>query len=1000
MARYQPPPLNLQGLTPNQSRANAQQNSGGKPTLRVDQPAQAQPEVGSGAPAVDPEQLREEAKLNTQLAALRRNYKQALRFRELTGEGVDPYVIEAMEGQTLKLANPFTHDLDTGVPLHPKAVSMAIGVGDQIGDVWRGIAQGLKELGVADLIDTEVQDQNEQIIRDLYADNRYGGSAMAGAVVGAVAEPIGLAIPFGKLTTAANMAKASILGGLYGSALYVDGEESRLKNAALGAAGTALLSGAYMGGRSYLVQRFNRHANGAPIDDAVNNNLMLGYDGSAPGTAKAAQIVQRQAEEKFQEYSALQARASAQAEDLIAANPEQAKRASAILQRQADAKLKEYEKIQRKLERQANNQIKAMGGKPDKNKRPKSPKENRESKPPTKEETMVDLEVRASAEGARHVKIGENKRLFNQVVMPIYDNIAQYNKKLAAKLRDADFWHHRTAKVWTDRTQGFNDWFNKLDDTARARMSAALSEGLTPSTIKLMQELGGGMHASHIKDVLKDVLTRYRKAGYKIDDNDSYFPTAVKQDSLEFVQKRHMDRLDKIVAKEEARLKRKLTSKEQAHVMERLVSFDIRYSNTSGNLKGRKIPEQELDYYHDPVTALHYYIASAAEDIAKRDFFRGFGYKPKKDTGLDVTGADIMDSINSIVDVIKKEIPDFAARKEVINLLSSRFSADVHKTHRYVQALKNLSYASTLGNFWSAMTQIGDLVFAAHKYGIANTVATVLKAKVVSKEDLGITKAMQELNSARGITSKLVDWSFLVSGFKLVDDFGKNVNINASLRKNKQLAISAPDKFRKKWGVHFGDQTDSVIHELQTLELNKGRQNVSDNINLLMWNDLASTQPIGLSEVPKKYLDMPNGRVVYAYKTFAMKQFAYLRNTLTDPDRNKFQRGYDAMYFATLFVMANSSVDAFKDYMSGKDSAISDHMLDNLISMVGSSKYDFESGKGLPLGTMIYKSLEPVPLTQLRDATNSLGSGGLTPGKAINTLPLVGKINRDREIIE
>jgi hypothetical protein len=151
---------------------------------------------------------------------------------------------ENLENQTLQIGFGTKYDIDTGIPLSPKATAGLIGLGDQIGDVWRGTAQLLKEQGIADLIDEEVQDQNEEIIRKLYADPKFGTAAKTGAVVGAIAEPVGFLIPglkFGKTTSA--VAYAAVAGGLYGSALYVDGEESRIKNAALGLAFGGALGG-------------------------------------------------------------------------------------------------------------------------------------------------------------------------------------------------------------------------------------------------------------------------------------------------------------------------------------------------------------------------------------------------------------------------------------------------------------------------------------------------------------------------------------------------------------------------------------------------------------------------------------------------------------------------------------------------------------------------------------------------------------------------------------
>ncbi len=930
-----------------------------------------------------PEQAQEEekkvGKLNTQLDAIMRGHEYtAENYARLNPTG-DPDIAKNLEGMTVKFDPTFgladDMEFDTGIEYNPHVAAIAVGMGDQMGDAARGIAQILKEYGLADIIDTAVQDQNEAILRQLYDDNTYGGAAMTGAVVGAVAEPVGLLMPLGKLTSAVSAVKAvtgaAVLGGLYGSSLYIDGEESRMKNAAFGAA--------TMGGMGYLMHRMFRNSVGRDVDESIQRLQLSPAERKAYD--EASDIVHKQADEMYPRFKQASDRVHQEAQDFMQPYTK--------VHKEADELTESYTRAADKVQREADEMITKAGGKVTK------------PKVDTPEDVMQDIELRAASTGSAASKVSDFKRIINQVIQPIYDNIKQYHPKIAAKLRDADFHQHRKAKVWTDRTKGFNDWFDSIPVDKQELVHKALRNGFTKETIALMRQLGGGAHASDVQKVLKDILTRYKSAGYKIKNNSQYFPTSVRPDGLEHLVSKQRDQIDKILAKESKRVGRALTSNEKNHIMERLVSFDIRYSNVSGNLKKRSIQELDdelLRHYHDPVTALHYYVASASEDIAKREFFKSFGYTPPANKGLDVSGADIIKSIDTLIDTIKHEIPSFKDREEVVKLLSSRFSADVHKTHRFVQAIKNVSYAGTLGNFWSAMTQVGDLVFAAHKYGIMSTAEAIAGAKVGSKEALGIEKAMQELNSDRGITNKLVDWAFKWSGFSKVDDFGKNVNVNASLRYNKKLAMRDPDAFKKKWGDHFDDDIDTVIHELSTLQLKKGDE-LSDNVQLLLWNDLADTQPIGLSEMPKKYLDMPNGRIAYAYKTFAMKQFSYLRNAITNKEMSAFQRGKNAAYFTTMFVMANSTIDAAKDVMSNKEVDIEDIALDNIISMVGSSKFAFDKGKGLPLGGMIYRSVEPVPLTQLRDVFDKVGSGDVGIGDIIDQQPLVGKINREWDVI-
>ena len=350
---------------------------------------------------------------------------------------------------------------------------------------------------------------------------------------------------------------------------------------------------------------------------------------------------------------------------------------------------------------------------------------------------------------------------------------------------------------------------------------------------------------------------------------------------------------------------------------------------------------------------------------------------------------------------MKKDVPGYEEQQEIVRLLRSRFSADVHKTHKAVQGLKNISYATTLGNFWSAMTQFGDLLFSFHKYGIKATVGSMFGPKVSSRAKLGIEKAMAELNSEqKNITSKLADFSFKWSGFDKIDRFGKNVNINSSLRSNKKLAIQNEAAFIEKYKNHFGEETQALANELQNLKLTKDAD-MSENMKLMLWNDLAETQPIGLSEMPAKYLSNPNGRIFYAYKTFSLKQLNYMRNNWRN-EKNPFKKGYNLAMFAASFSIANSGIDGMKEFLKGDIDSFDfeDALQDNLVSMVGTSKWAVDKSTGL--GDIILQAISPVPITQLGKAADMASQGasgkksaGELGSDLLNEIPVLGKMKKE-----
>lgn len=161
------------------------------------------------------------------------------------------------------------------------------------------------------------------------------------------------------------------------------------------------------------------------------------------------------------------------------------------------------------------------------------------------------------------------------------------------------------------------------------------------------------------------------------------------------------------------------------------------------------------------------------------------------------------------------------------------------------------------------------------------------------------------------------------------------------------------EQFRKDWTPFFGKETEGLIRDLQ-----KGR--VSDNVRLLLWNELSDVQPISLSEMPLKYLNASGGRLLYALKTFTIKQLDLMRRTAFSKIKRGVLKGdaklategaYNLTRFTMLFTSANMTADGIKNWIFGRDEDISDMVVDNMWKNFGVSQFlvDKVADEGKPL---------------------------------------------------
>ena len=102
-------------------------------------------------------------------------------------KGVDEEVVRALP-DTLQFAF-----WDTGVDIPEELAAGLVGAGDMMLDQYHGIKQMMG-------IDEESMAYEQDQMNKLYASD-MGGEAMTGAVIGALAEPLGFLVPGGKSAT-------------------------------------------------------------------------------------------------------------------------------------------------------------------------------------------------------------------------------------------------------------------------------------------------------------------------------------------------------------------------------------------------------------------------------------------------------------------------------------------------------------------------------------------------------------------------------------------------------------------------------------------------------------------------------------------------------------------------------------------------------------------------------------------------------------------------------
>lgn len=404
----------------------------------------------------------------------------------------------------------------------------------------------------------------------------------------------------------------------------------------------------------------------------------------------------------------------------------------------------------------------------------------------------------------------------------------------------------------------------------------------------------------------------------------------------------------------------------QKAISKYLKSTGNRNIQQAGSSKARvreTLSAGQLKAYQQPWQATHRYIKESMEEVQR---YKVFGTK-----NIDVDG----DIDKTISNYIAKELKagkisgnDVDSLKEY---LTARFINGPKQMNEHLRKSKDLGYMTLLGHPSNAIRQFGDLAAAAYTNGIKNSVkgaiATMSRGKMLTPKEMGLLDNVAEEFASDTATKRGVDAVFKYSGFRSVDALGKGALVNSSIYKAGQQMKSPKGriKFMNEWSSILGAE-DAAKAADDFKAFNKG---TIDTPTPLMkdvaFMKLSKIQPVTLSEMPRGYLNNPNGRMMYMLQSFAMKHVNVIRQDFFKEMRrgNVAKAMKDGAKLAAFYTSANMGADKVIDLILGRDTKLEDTFYANLYRSTGFlSKYDVDQ---MARGGDVYEWAAAIPVPPL-----------------------------------
>ncbi len=409
-------------------------------------------------------------------------------------------------------------------------------------------------------------------------------------------------------------------------------------------------------------------------------------------------------------------------------------------------------------------------------------------------------------------------------------------------------------------------------------------------------------------------------------------------------------------------------------------------------------PEMEK-FYDSADDALINYITSMNLKIATREF-AGLGDAQK---GFETSTGTMWKKANELLS--KGEItPD--QYKQVTEVITAYFNKG--EANKAMTMLKNIGFIDVMGNVSSALGQIGDIGFAMYKFGPLTTAKEFVKSiggkSEIKASDVVADDILSEYGHSGLSSQKVVKSVFKWAGLEKMEKLSNETIVNSHIAKMRKDAMRL-DKMGRYDKKAFMDKIEGVFEPTEVKQVIKdlisGKK--TDNVIRLAYNGILDLKPIGKSEVPLKYLENPNGRVMYSLKLYTLKSIDILRNEigkdLASKDKVRVARGTkNLILLSSSLALMGGTMDELRDLIGNKKKmSLSDRVFYSYLKTIGINSYMVGSAKREGLAPVLAKQITPSIITQpikiLQDIYDDVN--GAHKGKTLTHLPIFGKILYD-----
>ena len=588
-------------------------------------------------------------------------------------------------------------------------------------------------------------------------------------------------------------------------------------------------------------------------------------------------------------------------------------------------------------------------------------------------------------------------KTWDNLFVPLSTRAKRINPKLRNKLRRYEHDVLQSNLNYKERIMPMLQKWKTFSPEDKFTFDLALKNNTPRIRDRILQKYDAEQEFKAVQDVLEEIHEQAINAGLDVGYIEDYYPRKVDDVNglLSYLHGTEQWSAYQQAFEQEFGKNANVGAEEQAEFMDKFLR-GIKKADVAGykysSEKARKLDtiDNTLNqYYADSLNALLDYIDGMNARIQSANFFG------RNRNNVEESIGEFVDNMVNNGEIKPQQVDEV---KDILKAVFGRRGV----SWNWLKKTRDVAYIYTMGGVNTAITQIDDIFVAAYKGGVFNTIKTLMGEKPITKKDLGLENIAAEFVNGDA-TSKMVNKVFKATGLDFIDSIGKNTLINSVYNKMRGMT---DEQLRKYIEPIMEDETQATIDDIRNNDIH------SDRVRFFLFNELSDMQPISLSELPALYNTGGNARIFYMLKSFMLKRIDTYRNEVFDKIKNgnrqeKIEGMQNLFKLMLLMMLGGASKDALIDLLYGRKTDLSDMVINNLLGLVGISKYNIyqarQEGFGHTVALFAFPPIFQVADDLFGDVDKFLkGKRELKDFEALKGLPIIGRfyywwIGRGRE---